>query len=141
MKVVINDCYGGFGLSYKAVMKYAEFKGIKLYGWIDNIHKKIYGKRARLTNPNILVHYSTIPIKDEDDYNKKRDEEESTYFLEDNIERTDSLLVRVIEELGEKASAKYAKLKIIEIPDNIEWIIEEYDGLEWIAEKHRTWGN
>ena len=31
-------------------------------------------------------------------------------------------------------------LKIIEIPDDVDWIIEEYDGNEWVAEKHRTWG-
>jgi len=30
-------------------------------------------------------------------------------------------------------------LRIIEIPDGVEWQIEEYDGDEWIAEKHRTW--
>ena len=32
-----------------------------------------------------------------------------------------------------------AKLKIVEIPDDVEWIIEEYDGKEWIAEDHRRW--
>ena len=33
MKVVINACYGGFGLSHKAIMRYAELKGFKLYPW------------------------------------------------------------------------------------------------------------
>ena len=27
----------------------------------------------------------------------------------------------------------------VEIPDDVEWQIEEYDGSEWIAEKHRIW--
>lgn len=31
MKVVINACYGGFSLSEKAVMRYAEIKGLTLY--------------------------------------------------------------------------------------------------------------
>jgi hypothetical protein len=53
--------------------------------------------------------------------------------------RTDPNLIQVVEEMGEKANGKFAKLKIIEIPDNTEWTIEEYDGLEWIAEAHRTW--
>jgi hypothetical protein len=30
-------------------------------------------------------------------------------------------------------------IKVITIPDGIEWEIKEYDGLEHIAEKHRTW--
>ena len=31
MKVVINKCYGGFGLSDAAMHRYAEIKGITLY--------------------------------------------------------------------------------------------------------------
>lgn len=38
-----------------------------------------------------------------------------------------------------KADGKCAELKIIEIPDDIEWEIEEYDGWEHVAEKHRVW--
>ena len=32
-----------------------------------------------------------------------------------------------------------SRLKVVEIPDGIEWQIEEYDGKEWVAETHRTW--
>jgi len=54
--------------------------------------------------------------------------------------RSDPLLIKTIEILGEESSSgEFATLKIIEIPDNIDWQIEEYDGLEWIAEKHRVW--
>ena len=31
MKVVINRCYGGFGLSHEAVMRYFEIKGVTVY--------------------------------------------------------------------------------------------------------------
>ena len=55
------------------------------------------------------------------------------------VERTDPLLIKVIEELGKKADGQFARLEIVEIPDDVEWKIEEYDGSEWIAEKHRTW--
>lgn len=53
--------------------------------------------------------------------------------------RTDPELIRCIETLGEAANGEFAYLKIVEIPDDVDWIIEEYDGKEWIAEKHREW--
>ena len=54
--------------------------------------------------------------------------------------RTDPLLIRVIEELGDMANGRCAKLKVVEIPDGTDYIIDEYDGNEHIAEAHRTWG-
>ena len=57
-----------------------------------------------------------------------------------NIKRNDPILVEIVEQLGEAADGDYAELRIIEIPDDVQWTIEEYDGAEWIAEKHRTWG-
>ena len=91
MKVVINKCYGGFGLSKKAKNRYAELK--------------------------------------------------KSNISEYDIPRNDPILIQVIEELDEEANGFCAKLKIIEIPNDIKWTIEEYDGIEWVAEKHRTWGD
>ena len=34
-KIVINGGYGGFSLSHKAVMRYAELKGVKVYGYVE----------------------------------------------------------------------------------------------------------
>lgn len=31
------------------------------------------------------------------------------------------------------------ELKIVDVPDDVEWIMMDYDGAEWVAEKHRTW--
>ena len=55
------------------------------------------------------------------------------------IERDDLMLVKVVEFLGDKANGRHAKLKIVEIPDDVEFKIEEYDGQECVAEAHRTW--
>jgi hypothetical protein len=33
----------------------------------------------------------------------------------------------------------FSELKIVNIPDDVEFQIEEYDGNEWVAEKHRVW--
>jgi hypothetical protein len=55
------------------------------------------------------------------------------------LRRDDPYLVKTVLELGEAANAKYARLKVVTIPDDVEWQIAEYDGCEWIAETHRTW--
>ncbi len=60
-------------------------------------------------------------------------------FYDRCIDRDDPILVRVVEELGKEASGSYARLKIVEIPDDIEWEIDEYDGQEWVSERHRRW--
>ena len=56
-----------------------------------------------------------------------------------DIDRADPDLVQVVEELGEESYDRYADLKIVEIPEDVDWYIHEYDGLEHVAERHRTW--
>jgi hypothetical protein len=92
MKIAINTCYGGFGLSELALIEYK--------------------RRA-----NVADHY----------------------FFDYDIARDDPNLIDIVEEWGQAACSRYSDLRIVEIPDDVEWQIEEYDGMEWVAEKHRTW--
>lgn len=46
------------------------------------------------------------------------------------IDRTDPILVQVVEELGEDANGSYAKLRIEELPKGTIYRIDEYDGFE-----------
>lgn len=55
------------------------------------------------------------------------------------LDRSDPHLVKTVLELGELADGRYAELKVVTIPDDVEWTVHEYDGAEWIAEAHRTW--
>lgn len=55
------------------------------------------------------------------------------------IARDDPDLVAVMEEMGDRANGRFAKLKVVQIPHEVDWIIQEYDGVEWVAERHRTW--
>ena len=127
MEIVINKCYGGFGLSEKAVMRYAEIKGIKIYPFHDDF----------------ITHYYTVPVDGvalKGDYLPSPDVPNETYFSTSSIERDDSVLVQVVKELGKAASGEYSELSVVEIPDGVEYEITDYDGYEHIAEKHRTWG-
>jgi hypothetical protein len=56
-----------------------------------------------------------------------------------DISRDDPVLVQIVEELGASADGGYAELAVVDIPDEVEWQVEEYDGKEWVAEVHRTW--
>jgi hypothetical protein len=61
-------------------------------------------------------------------------------YLDEEPARNDPRLITLMEEKGsEWCSGDYAKLKIVEIPDDVEWEIAEYDGNEWVEEVHRTW--
>ena len=54
--------------------------------------------------------------------------------------RTDERLIKAIEKIGtEKASGSLARLKIIEIPDDVEYDICDYDGIESVYDIHRFW--
>lgn len=55
------------------------------------------------------------------------------------VARDDPYLVKIVQDLKEDAYGRYAELKIVEVPADVVWTIDEYDGLEWVAEKHRTW--
>ena len=62
-----------------------------------------------------------------------------SHIDESEVPRHHPLLIQVIEELGEDANGACAQLKIVEIPSDADYMIDEYDGFEHIAEKHRTW--
>lgn len=60
--------------------------------------------------------------------------------LDDGYDRTSEHLILAVETLGSKANGKYASLKVLEIPDDVDWyIFEDEDGSESIHERHRTW--
>jgi hypothetical protein len=56
------------------------------------------------------------------------------------IPRDDEKLVRVVEELRAEANGHAAELKIVSIPDDVQWVIAKADGAEHVSEVHRTWG-
>lgn len=72
-------------------------------------------------------------------YAKKKGIDPSTVSGWD-VPRADPALVSTIEELGSnKSSTGMSSLRVIEIPDDVDWQIQDYDGKEWVVEKHRAW--
>jgi hypothetical protein len=138
MKVAINRCWGGFGLSHQAIMRYAELKGIKLYAFVEkrDVNGRLDFKHFvpyKGQSDEFVVHYATQPLQEDGTYI------EDSYFSTLDFERNDSTLIKVIEELGDKANGNCAKIVIRDIPDGIEWEIDDYDGMEKIEESHRSW--
>jgi hypothetical protein len=151
MKIVINRCYGGFGLSKKAIARLAELNGQKAYFFTGGI-----GGRPRIEvsvddDKECFVCAYNTPTPSESpspeewhrmSYDQKRvhNAKTDTERLDSRPEnRADPKLVKVVEELGDEANGFCAKLKIIEIPDGVDWEIDEYDGMEKVSEKHRSW--
>ena len=60
-------------------------------------------------------------------------------FYSGNIPRDDEHLIAVVELMGTDADNRFSELKIVDVPDDVNWYVEEYDGKEWVAERHRTW--
>jgi len=136
-KIVINSCHGGFSLSETGVRAYAEKKGFPLYEeagrfgktfWLVPIEERVVFPPSK--------DWVKLPVEERIALNQMY--RGQTLYSRD-IDRDDSILVQVVEELGDKADGEFASLKIVEIPDDVDWQIEEYDGLERIAEAHRTW--
>lgn len=146
-KVVINDCYGGFGLSLTAIEMLANLKGhgelhhYLMEGFDTRIYRKVSAEEVD-SNVNHFIFTYTL-TKDVGD---QFEEEEfhnlfDQYSYKREFDRHDVDLVKVVETLGSKAaSGKFSQLKIVEIPEDVDYKIKEYDGAEWVAETHRTWG-
>ncbi len=139
-KVVYNACFGGFGLSPAALLILWE-RGMKEIGtpvegywgtrdgWEDDKERALEKWRRHLRNPDERVSFITIFSPDE----------KFVLYGGREIPRDHPELVRVVEELREKANGFCANLKIAKVPIDAKWHVHEYDGLEHIAEDHRTW--
>ncbi len=113
MKVAINQCYGGFSISYRALDEILTRKGIKFdrvhFG--NGRHFSYYTQGCEHTDANYIRHNHLLLGAD----------------------RTDPILIEVIEELGEDANGHLAHIVIMDIPDSTEWHIVNDDGMEHVV--------
>ena len=141
MKVVINAQYGGFSLSKEGLQRYCDIKGIQCW-FTDDVKFKTLGIYTCWTVPeservaNLGDKWYDLTMEERQEYNKKHS---AQTIYDREIARDDPALVQLIEEDTKKYSGRHATLKVVEIPDDVQWQIEEYDGYEHVAEQHRTW--
>jgi hypothetical protein len=141
MKIVINECYGGFGLSLKAQEAYLKLIGKEAYFYASERVEKTerYKKIAYDGEVGLFALTLTKDFGETFDRLSNKDYREHNFYDFD-LDRDDINLVKVVEELGEEANGNGSELKVVEVPDGVDWVLQEYDGLEHIAEVHQTWG-
>lgn len=142
-KVAINACLGGFELSLLAQKMLLQLKGFK-----DVCFYKARGYRTLTTNAE---YFKILDLNNEKDIFAlclKRDYGDRVFkgdinmndymweIIDDIItNREDKDLVMVIESLGSQSNTDLSSLKIIKIPDGIEYAIDDNDGMESIIYK------
>ena len=109
VKVVYNNCYGGFSLSHEAIFRLAELKGIKVYP--QNIMMDTY------------IYWLEPLVEGKERHN-------GPSFEIRNVSRHDKDLVRIVEEMGDKANGFCSNLKIEIVKKGTLYRIDEYDGYE-----------
>ena len=145
-KIVINTESGSFHLSHIAEKKFLELKGkTPCFYYQQSIliedpdnpgNKLVRSANIRTDQYSVLPFIFTVTSDLGENPETLKD-----FFRIDLIPRDDEDLVAVVEELGANSWGEFTTLKVVEIPNNVEWeIIEEYgDGEEYITEKRRTW--
>jgi hypothetical protein len=111
-KIVINKSYDRFCLSHKAFLRLRELEQPDALKETD--HGAYWPDAASPHEPSLNQCGILIP-------------------------RNDDRLVRVVEELGSEANGHCAELKVVTIPDGVEWVVLKANGTEHVSKKHRTW--
>ena len=112
-KVVINRCYGGFGLSHEAMMMYLDLKGIVAY---PEKHMSFYM-------------YWLEPATGKSSDGRRQN------INDTDIDRDDPILVQVVETLGKKSWGHCAELVVEDLETGTLYRIDEYDGMERLVTK------
>jgi hypothetical protein len=152
MKLVINRCYGGFSLSPAAVKRMAELQGRECHFFTHDLGSTIYQPSTLEAASKAFMFYAfdianpNEVLECRDWHTLTKDERGAANALYSAHEvsnrpdnRADPNLVRMVEELGDAANGQHAQLSVVEIPDGVEWEIDEYDGIESVHEVHRSW--
>ena len=156
-KIVINYKPGGFSLSHHGLMLYGKLKNLNINVYckseIDSMYETYIKKIGKETESYLLFycvlpHEDNFPSKVDDTFLVAHTLQVSDYFFlmqNDGKKllydfRSDPYLVKVVEDLNELASGKYASLKVVDIPEDVIWEIWTFNsGSEIVKEVSREW--
>ena len=117
-KIVYNDCYGSYALSYKAIDWLSEHGSERIKNFIAQ--KRIEAKE----------------IEDFGSASQERIDNVTKFYVMDAVSsflnRHDPDLVAVVEALGKEVNGTFSELAIAEI-DEDKYFIDEYDGRETVV--------
>lgn len=139
MKVAINCCYGGFSVSRDAIDWLREM-GFQpaLDESLPRAKKTVYDDGEMNDGKLESEWYDNTSPSEVDEYLETY-EWNSYLHYNDPVVRSAPLLIQCIELMGERANGEHAEIAIVEIPDDVNFEIDEYDGMESIHEAHRSW--
>lgn len=114
MKVVINTVYGGFRLNQQ-MLKLLVNHGVKTQ----------------------FVGFECVGLGGKRVYKDKGSGELLAPWFDNH--RNDPDLVAAVEEFNSCYNDCIHSLKVVTIPNGVDYVISDYDGVETIHEKHRMW--
>lgn len=125
-RVVYNNCFGGFGLREEVVEWVRENEDELL----EQYDKSDVTELADSTLSGEMFPDGSGPKKD---YHKTVAD---FYISRDNELLADivSVEIRTVQKIG----GQHSDLRVAEVPDGVNWTIDEYDGKERVEEVSRT---
>lgn len=113
MKYVLNKCYGGFSVSKEVYDKLGyEWDG---YGYLLEFCRDVSKEEL---DKNFIIKAHDLYI------------------------RSHPKLIKAIEDVwaeGKDPSGRFARLSIVNVPDDVEIELTDYAGVESLEEIHRSW--
>lgn len=139
IEIVINRCFGGFGLSPLAT-KLAVEAGVPHKSYPYDRKDPLNAKDEKLLDLGGGWEVWGRPPMGRGLFCHVIKNKTVFWVTGNDIEmRSHPALVSIVRKMGDDANDACANLEIVRVPADAKVHIEEYDGSEHVAEDHRTW--
>jgi len=136
MKIILSDYNAQLPTEGKE--EYFKHMGWECH-WYDHNYKKVDrpGEENSFNNEYYVSNVDLGEVTDWEEICNKRFHFFHLYplYQKELDLRTDSKLVELVEKYGDGTY-----LRVVEIPDGVDWYIDSDEGTECVAENHRRWG-